>query len=95
MVKETIMKVDMDQVFKELDGKVIKDGGAELKLENLAVRALNAPSSKVGPDGRIIQIGAEEKIARFNLSRKVFSGGEVDLTTDECVLIKKCIDAAY
>ena len=109
------MKVNVDQVFTELDGTPVKDGVdfmkeyarlyqyatgmgldvakfpvveqvVDLKLKNVAVRAVGAPAK---------EISEEEKIKRLNLSRKIFKGGDVDLTTDECALIKKCIHIMY
>lgn len=80
------MNVKVDRPFTELDGTTIKEGGKEVTLKIAAIRALLSPQEK---------ISEEEKIKRFNLSRRVYAGGEIDLTTDECALIKKCIHAVF
>lgn len=82
------MKVNVNQAFTELDGTVIKDGEHDFTLKEASVRALNTPVPSE-------KLSEEEKMKRFNLARKIYKGGVVDLTTDECALIKNRIHVIF
>lgn len=76
------MRIDLDRVFKALDGSDLKAGAESLTLGRVAVESLEAN----GP----FNVGLSEatKVALDALAEKIFPGGVQDLSIDEVKLIK-------
>lgn len=79
------MKINVDEMLKTLDGKTMMDndgkGNAiEASLKTLLVNAVLAP---VKEDKGV------DKVRKYELAKMIFKGGEVDLTPEDIILIKK------
>ena len=87
------MKIDFTQNLKTLGDTAMKDvderGEAiDATLKMAAVNALLAPQ-KDGETG-------VEKIKKYELAKMIFKAeGEIDVTADEVVMIKKAADKAF
>ena len=82
------MKLELTQKFKSVvDKKVLKDGGKELTLGTVCCNALLVadPSDKK----------ADSKVKKFNMAVKLADKDSVDVTAEEIVLLKSCINTAY
>ena len=78
------MKVNVDQVLKNMDGSSMKDvdvdGNAiDATLKMAIVNALLAPVERES---------GTDKMRKFNLSQKAYAGGEIAFDLDELKLIK-------
>jgi len=79
------MKINVDQTLKTLDGKTMMDADSsgnavEATVKTLLVNAVLAPTKdEKGVD----------KVRKYELAKMIFKGGEVDLTPEDIVLIKK------
>ena len=81
---------NFDAVIKGVDGTPVKDEkGESVFLRNLAVNALYGTFE----DER--GISGEEKMKRGLLADKIFPGGDVDVTPEEIVMIKKLIGKGF
>lgn len=88
------MKINVNQVYKSLEGEVVKqevDGKAiEMTLKISAITALLTP---IGNE----EISGEEKATRFLLAERLThdEAGVVDLKSEEVALLKKLIGVLY
>lgn len=84
------MKINFEQVLKELDGKIIQipGEGVDLTLKIVASRSL----SMIFNDE---QISGEEKAKRGLLAFRIYANSDIDLTVEEVALVKKLIGKAY
>lgn len=83
------MKINFDQVLKELDGKSIVDNNQkELTLKSVACNALSFSFNDE-------QISGEDKAKRGLLAMRLYANPDIDLTIEEVALIKKLIGKAY
>jgi len=80
------MKTNMDQILKTLDGDSLKDNGKLLKLKDICINALMSMDENTTP---------EEKINQYELALKVNKGGEVELSSENRVLLKKLVGKLY
>lgn len=83
------MKVNVDKVLTDLNGKNIEDDGAHLTLKTVAVNCL---LSQHPDDSRST---GEEKLKRYQLAKEIFKGGEVELTAEDASLVKRLVGRAY
>ena len=79
------MGINVDGMLKTFDGQVMKDvdssgNAVEASLKTLLVNAVLAPTKdEKGVD----------KVRKYELAKMIFKGGEVDLTAEDIILIKK------
>lgn len=74
----------------DLAGDFLKDGqGQEVTYRNVLVHAL------INPQQDDSSIGAEEKLKRYELAKKIYKETEVDLTSEEVVQLKTLIAKNY
>jgi len=79
------MIINVDVKLMTLDGKVMMDADSsgnavEATVKTLLVNAVLAPTKdEKGVD----------KVRKYELAKMIFKGGEVDLTPEDIVLIKK------
>ena len=79
------MKINVDETLKTIDGKTMMDADSsgnatEATIKTLLVNAVLAPTKdEKGVD----------KVRKYELAKMIFKGGEVDLTPEDIVLIKK------
>lgn len=84
------MKIQLNQVFKDKNGKPVKDGEADLTLENVAYTALILVSEQEA------NLPRTDRLLRGRLAQRIAaSTGEVDLKSEEVTLIKECIGKSY
>lgn len=79
-----------ETVLKNIDGADLKEPGNDvpITLKSVAVNALLATMPNDSP-------AAEEKVKRFILAMKIQgSSGEIDLTPEDIVLIKRMVGQA-
>jgi hypothetical protein len=91
------MKINFDQKIVNLEGKPMmeqtqdNDGergpDREVTLGRACVNALLTPEDK--------KVDGPEKLVRFELAKKIYKGGEVDLETDEISKIKGLVGDVY
>lgn len=86
------MKFNVDIVLKNLQGETLKDTDSkgeiiEATAKLAIVNAVLAPSQK--------QDSGVDKIKKYELAKKVFNGGNVDLNEDEIKMIKDCVNTIY
>jgi len=86
------MKFDVNTVLKNLNGEVLKDSDGkgnviEATVKLAIVNALLAPTQK--------QESGVEKMKKWELAKKVYGGGQVDLNEQEITLIKDCVATVY
>jgi len=78
-------KINVDETLKTFDGKVMMDADSsgnavEASMKTVLVNAVLAP---VKEDKGV------DKVRKYELAKMIFKGGEVDLTPEDIVLIKK------
>ncbi len=86
------MKINLDQVFTDLNGEVVKQkiNGKEVPFA-LAHAAANALLTE-NPEKKL---SGMDKVRNYDLAVRVYKGGNVDLTPEEIVLIKSVISDCY
>lgn len=89
---DKIMKLNVDQTLKTLDGQVMKDVSTDgeaidASLKLALVNALLAPKQE--PDSGVV------KIQKYELAKRIYIGGVVELTVEEVALCKKTIEDAF
>ena len=86
------MKINFDSKLMGLDGKALVfiegDTRRDMLLKDAAVEALMLQLVHENSSG-------EEKLRRYELARKIYDGGELDLTPEDVSLIKQRIGAGY
>jgi hypothetical protein len=88
---EIDMRINVNQVLRNFEGQVMKDQNAQgeaidatLKLS--LVNALLAPGK---------QDAGVEKIQKYELAKKIYRGGEVELSTEEVTLCKSAVNETF
>lgn len=84
---------NFSQNIKDLDGVDIKDSLDQTKFVPMKTVAVNAlmgsfPTETPQPDG-------QAKLDRYLLATKINAGGDVELTPNDIVLLKKLIALGY
>jgi hypothetical protein len=83
------MKRDFNTLLLSYDGQPTKnERGENITLATIAVNALNAHFE----DERA---GFDEKLKRCELSRRLFPGGEQEISSEEITLIKTLVGRLY
>lgn len=87
------MKIDVTQTFKTLSGQVLKDvdenkQAVDATLRLAIVNSLLAPSKAKEESGI-------EKVKKYELAKRVYVGGEVELSAEEITLIKEGIGRLF
>ena len=77
------MKIDFTQVLKDFDGKPLKGPEKDITLGFICEDALLAVLK-----GETEKPNADDYITRFELARSIHKGEELDLKTEDIVLIK-------
>lgn len=78
------MLKNFDLPLTDFEGNVVPDGEKTRLLRSVIIDAVNGAADTSTIDG-------EEKFKRGKLIEKIFAGGEVDVTAEEIVLMKKCV----
>ncbi len=89
------MKIQLNQKLKTLDGEVIKIMSGKKEIDfTLADAVMTALTSNFEDEKNLT---GEEKVIRFTLAQSIQrkKNGEIDLSADDIVLIKKLIGKAY
>jgi len=90
------MKIDFDSKLIDLKGKVLKDTvegkQVELTLKDPCLNALLANTTK--PQNAPIETG-RDKFKKYNLAKKINSGGAVELISEDITLIKEQLGLIY
>lgn len=76
------MKLNFDIELKNLSGEPVIENDKPVILRNLVTNAVLVPEE--GEEGEI-------KLTKWNLALKIDKGGEIDLTPEEVVLIKRMV----
>jgi len=80
------MKIDFDEVLKELDGTpIIPKGGTEpLTMKKVCIVALTALDDKALKDG-------DTRYDQGILAQKIYGGGSIDISLKEASMLKELI----
>lgn len=86
------MKVNVDVVLKTISGETMMDTNdkgeaVEATLKTGLVNALLAPKQK--------QDSGVDKIKTYELAKRIYTGGEVELSAEEISLCKKAVDDTF
>lgn len=76
------MKVNLDQLILDLEGKPIKDGEKLITLRTGVVLALSTPLEEDR------NLGADETVKRWKLCVALYVGGEQEITPEDAALIR-------
>ena len=95
-MKERIMKINFNEPFVDLSNEPIIEKtqiGKETKdvtiiLKAICTTALLALQEKENLSG-------EEKVKRYELAKRIFAGGEINLKTEQIVLLKDLIGKSF
>lgn len=90
------MELNFDTILKDLDGKPLKerdDKNKEIEI-TLKVTVVNALLGTIQTSDRTPEPGTS-KMKRYELARKVNSGGIVTLTVEEISSIKERVGLVY
>jgi hypothetical protein len=84
------MRIDFSQRLKSIDGSELTENGKPLTLGVIAVNAL----LEVVPKNE--DPTADVKVQRWKIAQRVAGAdGDVDITVEEIVLVKRLIGVAY
>jgi hypothetical protein len=88
------MKVDFSSPINGLDNKPVKEangsgGSMEITMSSICCSVL------LTQDTEEAAATGEEKVKRFKIAEKVYSGGEQDLSAEDIVLLKRLIGKFY
>lgn len=83
------MKINTEHMINGLDGKPISHKEKSLDLKTVCIEALMCLAAS---DERA---SGEEKFHRYQIAQKINKGGEVELTPEEVVIIKKRVGEVY
>ena len=81
------MKKDTDREITNIDGSTLIEGDKPVRMKNVLVAALLAPGAESST--------GEEKARRYKLALAASSGGEIDYSPEDLVLIKRVVGAVY
>lgn len=85
------MLIDLNRELRDFDGIVLKDVTSEGKVVNATWRR-TIINSVLKPENKD---DGEMKIIKFELARRVYNAdSEIEFSSDEVTLIKKCIYSA-
>lgn len=79
------MRIDFSTPIRDLKGEVIKDGNKDFTIGAVSCTALLNPYE----DEK--NIGADDKVRRFQIALKATAGGEQELSVEEVAELKKLI----
>jgi len=88
------MKIDFSQILKNIEGKELKEKKEDSKedipiiLSKICVEALMATLQDEKSNG-------EEKLKRYNLAEKIHKAQELEIATEDIVLLKKRVGDVY
>jgi hypothetical protein len=82
-----VLNLENKPLVETIDGKVVN-----YTLKKICVNALmaNIPTPQNAP-----QETGMEKFKKFELSKKIYNGGEVEVTAEDITLIKKQVGVCY
>ena len=84
------MKVDFNAEIKTLDGEGIRDDkGTLVTLKSICVQALIAAFQDEQ------DLAGVEKLKRYELAREINHGGEIQMSAENVVLLKKLIAKGF
>jgi len=73
---------NFDRIVKNIDGTDLVENGKPGKMATAICNAL-----MIADDG-----SGEEKLQRYNLAVKIYAGGDIDLSVNDCHLIKRLVE---
>lgn len=76
------MLKNFDKTIKNIDGSDIVENGKTAKMSTAICNALMVSDEGSG----------EEKLQRYNLAVKINAGGDIDLSVNDCHLIKRLVE---
>lgn len=82
------MKIDVSKPLKNLAGLHLKDVDGDMTLKVACVAALMGQYEGENLDG-------QEKFKRYELAKKIYAGGEVELSVEEIAKIKPLIAKGF
>lgn len=83
------MKINFRTTLKDMDGKpIMETKDKPLLLDKVCVEALLSETPNEQTTG-------ESKLNRFNLAKRIHGSGEIDVSTEEIVLIKDRVGKHY
>ena len=83
------MKINVNQVLKSFDGKVIKDAGNDVMLSEVITRALIEPMKDESPNGN-------DSLRRHLLAQRVFEAkDDVEVSVEELSEIKNRVGSYF
>lgn len=86
------MKVNFDYVFRQISGEEIPNPNKTSEHFTLRLAAVNALVAANPKE----QISGDEKVKRYLLATRIFSGDdELELTAEEAALVKKVIGDGF
>ena len=90
------MKINFDSEILDLENKPITET-VEGKVVNSTLKKIcvNALMANLPTPQNVPQETGMEKFKKFNLSKKIYSGGEVEITAEDITLIKKEVGLCY
>ena len=87
------MKITTNQVLKDYEGKDIIEESAKGEKRTITIRDVFSVALNTQTKDEVIT--AEEKAKVFQISTKLYTGNEVDLTVDQLSLIKERVGKIY
>lgn len=82
------MKLNLEQHMQDMKGKAVKFGEELMTLETVLVQALLMTDEKENPN-------MDVKYKRYRLCKKISGAKEVDLTSEEVVMLKDLVGRAF
>ena len=92
------MKIDTNVEIINLDGNVLKENDGSGNAVNVTAKKIMANSlmsNVIGRDGRPVPEKGEDKLKKFKLAMKIYDSDEVELSSEDIVLIKERVGATY
>jgi len=87
------MKINVNQVLKNLAGETLKDNDGTGKAIDATLK-LAIINSVLAPVQNKNESGVE-KVKKYELAKKVYANDEIDLTAEEITLIKQRVGEVY
>jgi hypothetical protein len=91
------MKIKLDQVLVDFEGKEIQDGKEKASLRKLLINALLTPAVEKTPQGLQQEvIEGKEKFERYELARKIKDAkDEIEYKSEDITTLKNCVGKLY
>lgn len=88
------MKIDFNQLVKNLDGETITSllNGKKIEL-NLKLISTNALLTDIPSQGK--QVSGLDKFKNYELAKKINLGGEIEISVEEITTIKEKVGEVY